>query len=232
MSESVHDGGGGLQQAAEAVKEETSATTDQARQAVGEVTTTAAEQAKAVAGEARRHTGAAIEDLRGRAMEEAEGQTRRAAGVLRQWAQDLSQLAEKADGESPARHLVAQVADRGHQAADYVDKQGVEGITDDLQRFARRRPGLFLGGALLAGLAVGRLGKVAGKASQSGDGGRAQSAGTGQLPYSAEPDMPATPSGAGRWTPPQPVSPPTVSGPQPPLPPTSGGMPAPPHPGV
>lgn len=240
MSESVHDGGGRLQQAAETAKEETSATADQAKQAVGEVTTTAAEQARAVAGEARRQAGSAVQDLRSRAMEEAEGQTRRAAGVLRQWAQDLSELAEKADGDSPARSLVTQVADRGHQAADYVDKQGVEGIADDLQRFARRRPGLFLGGALLAGLAVGRLGKVAGKAAQSADGGQAQStdggqaqsAGAGQLPYSVEPDIPAPPPGAGQWTPPQPVSPPTVSSPPPPLPPTSGGMPAPPHPGV
>jgi hypothetical protein len=200
---------------------------------VGEVTTTAAEQAKAVAGEAQRQAGAAVQDLRSRAMEEAEGQTLRAAGVLRQWAQDLSELAEQADSDSPARSLVAQVADRGHQAADYVDKQGVEGITDDLQRFARRRPGLFLGGALLAGLAVGRLGKVAGKAAQSGNGGQPQPAGAaGQLPNSVEPDMPAPPSGAGQWTPPQPVSPPTVSSPPPPLPPTSGGMPARPHPGV
>ncbi|MET7736498.1 hypothetical protein ABZT02_34830 [Streptomyces sp. NPDC005402] len=232
MSESVHDGGGGLRQAAETVKQETSATTDQARQAAGEVTTTAAEQARAVAEEARRQTGAAVQDLRSRAMEEAEGQTRRAAGVLRQWAQDLSELAEKADGDSPARSLVAQVADRGHQTADYVDKQGVEGITDDLQRFARRRPGLFLGGALLAGLAVGRLGKVAGKAAQSNDGGQAQSTAAGPSPYSVEPDTPASPSGAGQWTPPQPVSPPTVPSPPPPLPPTSGDMPAPPHPGV
>ncbi|MEU0029795.1 hypothetical protein [Streptomyces sp. NPDC006335] len=232
MSGSVHDGGGRLQQAAETAKEETSATADQARQAVGEVTTTAAEQAKAVAEEAHRQAGAAVQDLRSRAMEEAEGQTRRAAGVLRQWAQDLSELAEKAEGDSPARSLVVQVADRGHQAADYMDKQGVEGITDDLQRFARRRPGLFLGGALLAGLAVGRLGKVAGKAAQSGDGGQAQSAGGGQLPYSVEPDMPTPPSGTGQWTPPQPVSPPTVSSPPPPLPPMSDGTPVPPHPGV
>jgi hypothetical protein len=232
MSGSVHDGGGRLQQAAETAKEETSATADQARQAVGEVTTTAAEQARAVAEEAHRQAGAAVQDLRSRAMEEAEGQTRRAAGVLRQWAQDLSGLAEKADGDSPARSLVVQVADRGHQAADYMDKQGVEGITDDLQRFARRRPGLFLGGALLAGLAVGRLGKVAGKAAQSGGDGQAQSAGTGQSPYSVEPDMPAPPSGTGQWTPPQPVSQPTVASPPPPLPPTPGGMPVPPHPGV
>jgi hypothetical protein len=241
MTEPVQDGDGRLRQAAEAAKQETAATADQAKQAASEVTTTAAEQAKAVAGEARRQAASVVDDLRSRAMEEADGQTQRAAGVLRQWAQDLSGLAEKADGDSPARSLVAEVADRGRRTADYVDRQGVEGITDDLQRFARRRPGLFLGGALLAGLAVGRLGKVAGKAAQSADGGQERSAGTEEPQYGLEPDMPAPPPGEGQWTPPQPASPPTVSPPTvpptvspptPPVPPTPGGMPAPPHPGV
>ncbi|MCE0444811.1 hypothetical protein LT493_04460 [Streptomyces tricolor] len=163
------------------------------------------------------------------------GQTRRAAGVLRQWAQDLTELAENAPGDSPARSVATQMADRGHRAADYVDKQGVEGIVGDLQSFARRRPGLFLGGALLAGLAVGRLGKVAGKAAQSGDGGQEQSAGAVQPQYSVEPDMPTPPPGAGQWTPPQPLSPPAAPYTPPPVPPTSpaaGEMPTPPHPGV
>ncbi|MFF7977044.1 hypothetical protein [Streptomyces sp. NPDC007905] len=233
MSESIQDGGGRLQQAGETAMAEASATAGQTKQAAGQVAATAAQQAKEVAGEVRQQAGSVVQDLRGRAMDEAEGQTRRAAGVLRQWAQDLSELAENAPGDSPARSVAAQVADRGHRAADYVDKQGVEGIVGDLQSFARRRPGLFLGGALLAGLAVGRLGKVAGKAAQPGHGG--QSAGAVHPQNSLEPEMPTPPPGAGQWTPPQPVSPPAAPYVPPPLPPISqapGGMPAPPHPGV
>ncbi|MGV9761763.1 hypothetical protein ACWDUC_39010 [Streptomyces tricolor] len=235
MSESVPDGGGKLQQAGQAVKTETSATADQARQAAGQVASTAVQQAKEVVDEARQQAGSVVQELRSRAMDEAEGQTRRAAGVLRQWAQDLTELAENAPGDSPARSVATQMADRGHRAADYVDKQGVEGIVGDLQSFARRRPGLFLGGALLAGLAVGRLGKVAGKAAQSGDGGQEQSAGAVQPQYSVEPDMPTPPPGAGQWTPPQPLSPPAAPYTPPPVPPTSpaaGEMPTPPHPGA
>ncbi|MFE1324824.1 hypothetical protein [Streptomyces sp. NPDC058741] len=235
MSESVHDGGERLQQAGQTAMAETSATADQARQATGQVASTAVQHAKEVADEARQQAGSVVQDLRSRVMNEGEAQTRRAAGALREWAQDLAELAENAPGDSPARSVVSQVADRGHRAADYVDKQGVEGIVGDLQRFARRRPGLFLGGALLAGLAVGRLGKVAGKAAQSGDGGQEQSAGGVPTEYSAEPDMPTPPPGAGQWTPPQPVSPPAAPYTPPPVPPTSpaaGDMPAPPHPGV
>lgn len=235
MNESVPDGGGKLQQAGQAVKTETSATADQARQAAGQVASTAVQQAKEVVDEARQQAGSVVQELRSRAMDEAEGQTRRAAGVLRQWAQDLTELAENAPGDSPARSVAVQMADRGHRAADYVDKQGVEGIVGDLQRFARRRPGLFLGGALLAGLAVGRLGKVAGKAAQSGDGGQEQSAGAVRPQYSVEPDMPTPPPGAGQWTPPQPVSPPAAPYTPPPVPPTSpaaADMPTPPQSGV
>lgn len=233
MSESVHDKGGKLQQAGQTARAETSATADQARQAAGQVTATAAQQAKEVAGEVRQQAGSVVQDLRSRAVDEAEGQTRRAAGVLRQWAQDLAELAENASGDSPARSVATQVADRGHRVADYVDKQGVEGIVGDVQSFARRRPGLFLGGALLAGLAVGRLGKVTGKAAQSGDGGQEQSAVRPQYPV--DPDMPMPPPGAGQWTPPQPVSPPAAPYTPPPVPPTTpaaGDMPPPPHPGV
>ncbi|MFI8194104.1 hypothetical protein ACIF8T_36085 [Streptomyces sp. NPDC085946] len=234
MSESVHDGGGKLQQAGETARVETSATADQARQAAGQVASTAVQQAKEVTGEARQQAGSVVRELCSRALDEAEGQTRRAAGVLRQWAQDLAELTENAPEGSPVRSVATQVADRGRRAADYVDRQGVEGMAGDLQSFARRRPGMFLGGALLAGLAVGHLGKVAGKAAQSGDGGQEQSVGAVQPQYAVDPDIPTPPPGAGQWTPPQPVSPPPAPYAPPPVPPTrpaAGDMPAPPHPG-
>lgn len=167
MSDMANAGAGRAQQAGQTAKQEASATADRARQAAGEVAGTVTEQAKAVTGEARQQAGAAARDLRERVTEQAESQTRRGAEVLRQWADDLSGLAAKADGESPAKTLVAQVADRGHRAADYLGKQGAEGLVQDLQDFARRRPGAFLGTAALAGLVVGRLAKAGGKADSS-----------------------------------------------------------------
>ncbi|WP_055574455.1 hypothetical protein, partial [Streptomyces prasinopilosus] len=182
MSESVHTG---TRDTGEKVKAEASATAGQAKQAAGEVAGTAAEQARTVASEARQQAGTAVHDLRGRAMEEAEEQARRAAGALRGWASDLSDLADHARNDSPARGFAAQAADRGHRAADYLEEQGVEGLVSDLQSFARRRPGAFLGGALLAGLAVGRLAKASSAASQD----RSRSGGAG----------PAHTSGAQGW---------------------------------
>ncbi|MDG9709567.1 hypothetical protein [Streptomyces sp. DH10] len=168
-TESDVGGAGRVQAAGQTAKEQASATTGQAGKAAGEVAGTALEQAKTVAGEARRQAGSAVGDLRGRVAEEVEGQTRRAAGTVRQWADDLAELARNAPDDSPTRSLVSQVADGGHQAADYLDDHDVQGMAEDLKGFARRRPGAFLAGAALAGFAIGRMAKASSKA-QSGQG--------------------------------------------------------------
>ncbi|MET9518463.1 hypothetical protein [Streptomyces sp. NPDC002994] len=170
---SANGGAGRVQQAGQTAKEEASVTAGQAKQAAGEVAGSVAQQAKAVTGEARQQAGTAARDLRGRVSDEVEGQAERAAGTLRKWADDLDGMAQNAPGDSPVRSLVAQAADGGHRAADYLDRNGLGGVVDDVKGFARRRPGAFLGGAALAGLAVGRMAK-AGKAQAGagGDGGR------------------------------------------------------------
>lgn len=197
MSESVRTGSGST---GDKVKAETAATAGQAKQAAGQVAGTAAEQARNVVGEARQQAGTVIEDLRGRAIDEADGQTRRAAGTLRQWANDFSSLAAHAEHDSPARGLAARAGDKGMRMADYMERQGVEGIAADLQGFARRRPGAFLGGALLAGLAVGRLAKVTQTASRAD--------GNGQRRVTAAPAPEALPV-----APPPGTAPPAPSGP-------------------
>jgi hypothetical protein len=167
MTEPTDGGAERVQRAGQAAKEQASATTGRAGQAAGEVGSTALDQAKAVTGEARRQTEHAVSGLRERVTHEMEDQARRAAGTVRQWADDLAALADNAPGESQARSLVAQAADGGHRAADYLDRHGVAGMTEDLKGFARRRPGAFLAGAALAGLAVGRMGKAGSKARSS-----------------------------------------------------------------
>ncbi|MFD5270418.1 hypothetical protein [Streptomyces sp. NPDC058335] len=231
MTESIQTGTGNGS-TREKAKAETSATAGQAKEAATQVAGTAAEQVQSVVGEARQQAGTVIGELRHRAMGEAEGQTKRAADTLRQWASDLSGLAENAQKDSPARSLAAQAADKGHRAADYLDKQGVDGLVSDLQGFARRRPGAFLGGAVLAGMAVGRLARVAGSARAGGDG-QQQAVATpdqGTLDAPASPALPTgSPTGAVHNAPPQ--APPAPS-----VPPVTGtppdGTPGRPYPEV
>jgi hypothetical protein len=189
MSEMANESTGRAQQAGQTAKQEASATAGQARKGASRVAGTATDQVRAVTGEARAQAGAMAGDLRTRVTEEAESQTRRGAQVMRQWADDLSGLADNADRDSPARSLVTQAADRGHRAADYLDSRGVGGLVDDLQHFARRRPGAFLGGAVVAGFTVGRLAKAGSKADGSGSGPSAppRASGTQNLPGDAAP---------------------------------------------
>jgi hypothetical protein len=63
---------------------------------------------------------------------------------------------------------VSRAADGGHRAADYLTEHGVGGTVEQMQDVARRRPVTFLGGAALAGFAVGRLAK-AGRAQAEQD---------------------------------------------------------------
>jgi uncharacterized protein YjbJ (UPF0337 family) len=200
-AQSADGGAGRVEAVGQTAKEQASATAGQAREAAGEVAGTALEQARTVAGEARRQAGSAVGDLRGRVSEEVEGQTRRAAGTVRQWADDLAELARNAPDGSPARSLVSQAADGGHRAADYLDQHGVQGMTEDVKGFARRRPGAFLAGAAMAGFAVGRIAKAGSKA-QSGqgpqqdrgpvqdDGRPGLAEGTGRPEYRGDPEVP------------------------------------------
>ncbi|MFF4911004.1 hypothetical protein [Streptomyces sp. NPDC001260] len=211
MSDAEQDRAGRLRETGETAKSEATATADQARQAAGQIKETVAEQGKAVVGEARHQAGRALDDLRSRTVAEAEEQARRAAGVLRQWSDDIGGLADHAPGDSPARSLAAQISDRGHRAAGYLEKQGVDGVLTDLRHFARRRPGAFLGGALLAGLAVGRLAKVAGKSGQSSSGQQRSLPVTSELPPEDETAAPPLPPASAPQAPPVPPVPPAVS---------------------
>jgi hypothetical protein len=51
------------------------------------------------------------------------------------------------------------LAARSRSFASYLDQHGPEHVLQELQDFARRRPGTFLVAAVAAGFVVGRLGK-------------------------------------------------------------------------
>ncbi|MBE1561921.1 hypothetical protein [Nonomuraea africana] len=141
--------------------QEPQGTTQQAQAAAGQVAETAKEQTKAVAGEARDQTRRVAEQLRERAREQAQHQSERAAQGIRQWADDLAAMNDTAKPDSPVTAVVRQVADGGRRAADYLDQNGLAGLVEEVQNFARRRPAAFLAGALAAGFLVGRIAKAA-----------------------------------------------------------------------
>ena len=138
-----------------------------AGQAATDVKDTAVEQAQRVGAETKTQARNLAGDVRDKLTEQARTQNDRIAGSIRETADQLDQMrGDRSD--SPAAAVVARVADGGRQFADYLDRNGPDGVLREVQDFARRRPGAFLATALAAGFVVGRLGKGVAKAGSSG----------------------------------------------------------------
>jgi hypothetical protein len=133
-------------------------TKEAAGQAVGDVKDTAAEQAHRVGHETKAQVRSVAAEVRGKIGEQARTQNDQLVGTIRQTADHLDEMRSQ-HGDTPAAAVVARVADGGRQVADYLDRHGPEGVLQEVQDFARRRPGTFLATALVAGFVVGRLGK-------------------------------------------------------------------------
>ncbi|TQS26705.1 hypothetical protein [Microbispora sp. KK1-11] len=159
---------------AQQVRQVAQETAHEARTAAGEVAVTAKDQARTVADEAREQTRQVLHQLRRHTDEQARHQSRRAAGAIRQWTGELEAIGDNAKPDSPMRGVVQQVAEQGHRAADYLETEGLHGAVRDVQDFARRRPGLFLTGALVAGFLVGRAVKAVASAEDPHTDGAAR----------------------------------------------------------
>lgn len=141
-----------------------------AQEKAGESAATVGRQASEVAGTAKEQAAKVVEEagtqaqellggLREQLGQQAQTQGRRLAQTIRTLAGELEEMGRHGPAESVTTSLVGRVADGGHQVADRIEERGPQGLLDDVQDFARRRPGMFLAGAALAGLLVGRTGK-------------------------------------------------------------------------
>ncbi|MEU4620835.1 hypothetical protein AB0G04_12770 [Actinoplanes sp. NPDC023801] len=156
-----------------------------AGQAAGDVAGTAKEQAQRVASEARTQARSVASEVRGKLTETAHAQNGRLVGSIRQTADHLDEMrGDRSD--SPAAAVVSRIADGGRQFADYLDRNGPDGVLREVEDFARRRPGAFLATALAAGFVVGRLGKSVAKADADAGKPAADSFTSGYEPSSYE----------------------------------------------
>lgn len=131
-----------------------STTKDGAREVAG----AAAIQARSVVDEAKHQVTSLFGQAQGEVGHQLSNQTGTAADGLQSLSQQLRALsAGRPDEAGP---LVGYLDDAGQQVsrlASRLQEGGFQGAMDDVTSFARRRPGLFLLGAVGAGFAVGRL---------------------------------------------------------------------------
>ncbi|MEW1910041.1 hypothetical protein AB0442_16550 [Kitasatospora sp. NPDC085895] len=136
-------------------------------QEASQVAGTAKDQAGKVAGEAQEQARQLVGGLREEIVGQVRSQSERLARGVRGAADDLERMGGQGDGDSTAAMVVQRLAGAGHGIADRLERQGPRGLWDEVENFARRRPGMFLAGAALAGFAVSRIGK--GTAAANGD---------------------------------------------------------------
>jgi hypothetical protein len=128
-----------------------------ARQAGSQVTQTAVEQTQQVAAEASRQMRDLLAEAQGQVRDQASAQQQKAAQQLHSVADELGQMADKGGQGGTATDLARQAADRLHSAAAWLEKREPADLLSEVRNFARRRPGAFLLGAAVAGLAAGRI---------------------------------------------------------------------------
>jgi len=134
-----------------------------AAQAGTQVASTAADQAKQVTQETKRQA----QDLIAQGRTQVTGQLQEQARTGQQKASQglteiASQLRTMVDGSGqtpsgPAADLVRQAGDKVEEIAGWLQDREPGDLVTELRSYARRRPGVFLFGAAVAGIVAGRL---------------------------------------------------------------------------
>jgi hypothetical protein len=141
----------------------------EAKSQARDLATTARSQASNVAEEVTAQGRTLIEETRAGLQEQAEGQADKLIEALRSYGEQARAVASgRVDDGGVFADLVREAADRIDDAVDRIESRGLDGLAEDLESFARRRPGAFLLGAAVSGFVVGRV--LRGAAAQ--DGGR------------------------------------------------------------
>jgi len=147
-------------------------TASTAKASAQEVAGAAASSASQVAGEAKEHARRLTQDAlgqaqglaqqaRGEAMGRADEGTRKAAGSLRTLSTQFRALSEGRPHEAgPLGDLTRSATDQLSSFAQRLDEGGVENLMQDVRRFARRRPGMFLLACAGAGFVAGRVARA------------------------------------------------------------------------
>jgi hypothetical protein len=153
--------GGGVSdqasQVAQTAKESGTQVAQTAKESGSQVAQTAVEQVKTVAGEAQQQTRNLIGEAQGQVRQQAKTQQDKARDGLRSLGDELRSMASNSGQSGPATDLAHQASQRVHSVADWLEQREPGDLVAEVRRFAQRRPGAFLVGALLAGVAAGRL---------------------------------------------------------------------------
>jgi hypothetical protein len=119
---------------------------------------TARDEGRAVTDAARQETSRLANEARRELRDQSQAQVERLAGGVRDLGRQLHRMAEgEGRPEGPVADLVREAAGRADGLAQRIESEGIDGLVFDIKQFARRRPGMFLGGAFAVGIVAGRM---------------------------------------------------------------------------
>ena len=143
-------------------------TTDRVRDAGSHLAGTAADEASNVKHEVGHQARNLVGEVRSQLTGQVSTQQERAAGGIRTVSDQLRSMADSSD-DGMASNLVSQAASRAGDVAGWLESRQPADVLDEVKRFARRRPGVFIAIAAGAGIVVGRLAKSLTSGNDSSD---------------------------------------------------------------
>jgi len=143
-------------------------TTGQAKEQAQHVASVASDEAKSVTSDVRQQARGLVDETRTQVEDQSRQQRDRLVETVRTFGDDLDDMASQRSGM--ASDVMREVAQRARSVGDRLDGREPAELLDDLRSFARRRPGMFLAGSLVAGVVVGRIVRGGREAAKNGTG--------------------------------------------------------------
>lgn len=152
------------QRVASTAKEQGGEVVSTAKQQASEVVDSAKQQASEVAQQASAEARNLLEEARTRVEEQTAESTAKLGENLSRLGAEALALADGRPAEAPnvqryvrqAGERLMDAAEQAYGISDDVKSRGMGGLLTDVQSFARRRPGVFLLGTAVLGVAAGR----------------------------------------------------------------------------
>jgi gas vesicle protein len=139
-----------------------------AKAEASQVTDTAKDQARQVKDEVAGQARGLVDQAKSELRDQGRSQADHAAQSIRRVADQAEALAEGRPQDAGAvADYVRRAGGKAREVAGHVEQRGIEGVMNDVQDFARRKPGAFLLGCAAAGFVAGRL--IRGGAASSHD---------------------------------------------------------------
>jgi hypothetical protein len=138
---------------------------DAALERGADVADVAKDELARLAGDARAQFQGLWDQASGQLREQASTGKQQLADLLHSLAGELGEMASKSEQDGPVTALAKQASRRGGELSHWLANADASDVLAEVRRFARRRPFVFLAGATVAGVVVGRLsrGLMAGK---------------------------------------------------------------------